>query len=573
MLKKLKFIAFIFIGLNSWSQKPMVQLIVEPKTAQVGEEITITVKTNIGNNIDIDLPASYLDGNTVMRGSNIEMDYNTGKLISFFYLSQTGTMTKEGSFVLGPAYVKKGSKVFKSNTLNIKIEKDKPAHFGNDISSRQMRQPAFGIIEKSKNKIYEGEPLVLSAKIYARFSPNYLDGYQPFKIEGVIDEHNLGNNQNISVGETSVKGVQMYSFEYDKKLLFLNQIGKQVVSPFKLNLKTDFDGYSFTSNSTTVEVLALPKGAPKDFTGGVGDFKFARTVKGKDYKQGDVFELIITISGTGNIHNIDKPKLNLPQSMSEYGDPIIEDDYTYSYKGSEGGVKYIYHIQLNKSGSLILPEQTFSYFDPNREEYVTLKEPKLEFNVVVNPSFVDNSKSITNQNNENEQIVSENKELGAKGETDKFLTTEFLVGAIGVPLVIALIFLLIRVGKKKDTSINEKVIPVKTNRTEFRSTIHEQLEKLTIYKDENELYSLIPKIFQKIIAYNKYNDLDLVIGNSELLDELSNLNLQEDVISEVKSILLYCDQARFGMVNNEVSRDEIIINTKTTVVKILAVFD
>ncbi|MFO0494445.1 MAG: hypothetical protein ACK50Y_02845, partial [Flavobacteriia bacterium] len=66
----------------------MVYLEVEPKEAEVGEAITITVKANIQGDVDIDLPAAYVSSYNTMSGMEQEIDYNSGKVITYFYHSQ-----------------------------------------------------------------------------------------------------------------------------------------------------------------------------------------------------------------------------------------------------------------------------------------------------------------------------------------------------------------------------------------------------------------------------------------------------------------------------------------------------
>ena len=53
---------------NAFSQKPLVQLTVEPKTANVGDVITISVKSNVHGDIEVDLPQAFTQGYDIMNG-------------------------------------------------------------------------------------------------------------------------------------------------------------------------------------------------------------------------------------------------------------------------------------------------------------------------------------------------------------------------------------------------------------------------------------------------------------------------------------------------------------------------
>jgi hypothetical protein len=319
-------IVFLFISGLCLAQKPMVLLDIDPKEAEPGEILTVTVKSNIQGELDIELPTGFVHGYNVMNGMEQEMDYNTGKLITYYYMSQTGAMNKEGTFTFGPAYIKKGSKVYRSNTVSVTIKKEVNSNqYSDEITNKQLKQPAFGVIETSKKTIYEGEPVVFNAKVYAHFSPSHLENYQGYSISGVIDKHDVGNNQRILVEETKFKGIRLYTFTYDKNVVFPTGTGKIDVEPYKLILRRGYESVPITSSGTLIEVKPLPS-APSDFAGGVGVFSIERTINGSSFDQGEVFTMTITISGTGNIHNLLEPKLQLPKGFIVYGDPVVKEE-------------------------------------------------------------------------------------------------------------------------------------------------------------------------------------------------------------------------------------------------------
>ena len=77
------------------AQNAEVILSIEPKNADVGEVVTITVKSNVQGDVEIDnLPSSFVYGYDVMNGMNQEMDHNTGEVITYYFLSQTGAFGK-----------------------------------------------------------------------------------------------------------------------------------------------------------------------------------------------------------------------------------------------------------------------------------------------------------------------------------------------------------------------------------------------------------------------------------------------------------------------------------------------
>ena len=184
-----------------------------------------------------------------------------------------------------------------------------------------------------------------------------------------------------------VKRKSFYAFEYDKKVIFPIGTGKFTIDPFKLMLRRGIEGLPITSASTAIEVKPLPGNAPKDFIGGVGNFTVSRTVDQTSFKQGDVFTLIIEVSGYGNLQNINEPKLNLPKGFVVYGDAVVKEDITFGSRGAEGKITYEYNIQVTNYGDLVFPATSLSYFDPNKEQYVQINTESTPLNVQKNSGF------------------------------------------------------------------------------------------------------------------------------------------------------------------------------------------
>ncbi len=366
----------IYSGIVScvFAQKAVVKLEVDPKITQSGESITVTIKSNIQGEIDIDLPSAFINGYSVMNGMEQETDYNTGRVITYFYYSQEGIIKKDGNYTFGPAYIKSGSKTYKSNTVNVTIRKEPIVNSSGEVTSKQMRQAAFGIIERNKSKLYEGEPLILNAKIYSRFYPTHFEDYQTYMPEGALEKQSLSSSNQLVAERVKMKGVELYAINHDRSLIFPNKPGKLQIDPYRLILKRGFEGMPVISSGSVIEILPLPSNQPKSFIGMVGKLKMSQSLSQTDVKKGDVVKLNITLEGTGNIHNVNNPKINLPKGITLYGDPKVKEDYTFTAGGAEGKIEYEYTIQINKEGSFDLPPLLVSYFDPKIEKYVTLKE-------------------------------------------------------------------------------------------------------------------------------------------------------------------------------------------------------
>jgi hypothetical protein len=550
---------------NAFSQKPLVQLTVEPKTANVGDVITISVKSNVHGDIEVDLPQAFSQGYDIMNGMEQETDYNTGRTITYYFYSHTGTFDKEGTFTVGPAYVKKGNKVYRSNTVSVTIKKLAPEIQSDvQLTARQLREPAFGIITQSAKSIYEGQPLVLSAKIYTRFNATHLENYRTFSMDGVIDKHDIGNSSRILLEEARIRGNSYYTFDYDKKVVFPTGSGKKKIEPFKLILHSAFDAVNITSSGATVEVKPLPSGAPSSFTGGVGAFTISREVSDIRMRQGDVFTMKVTIAGTGNLQNIGEPKLHLPDGFVLYGDPVMTEDLSYSIKGAEGSITFEFNIQVNRAGDLSLPQTTFAYFDPTKEKYIESSTEPMILKIQQNPNF-------QNTSNGEQPLASTldlwgpmRDEIDVSNEKGVGFGSPLYWGIIGSPLFIAFLFGLWL--RRKDLAPIQPEPPTRLSREE----INAQFEQLSsVYSERNaNFFSAIQGTVEQEI--NQRLDLNNTgpCTREMVVHQLIKHGASDVQIARYTTLISTCENAQYGMGINAIDAENLLIEARLFVLEL-----
>ncbi|MFM7682260.1 MAG: BatD family protein, partial [Bacteroidota bacterium] len=535
-MKKLGFFSiFIFTVIQLIGQKPIVKLEIEPKSVQVGDEIVVTVKTNIQGEIDIDFPSAFVNGYAVMNGMEQEMDYNTGRVISLYYYSQNGVLKKEGSYTFGPAYVKSGSKIYKSNTVEVVVQKEAFINSSGEISAKQLKQNAFGVIEVSKKKVYEGEPLILNAKVYSKFYPTHIEDYQSYNAKGILDKHELSANNRLVANQERVKNIELYGITYDRSLVFPNGAGKMQIDPFKLILKRGFEGMPVVSTGIVVEVLPLPKNQPKSFIGMVGKLSMNCELNKKEIKKGDVFSIKMTLQGTGNLHNIDFPKINLPKGLTLYGDPKQTEKYTFTTNGVEGKVDLEYTIQVNKEGSFNIPPIEVSYFDVKAKKYVTIKSDEIILDGDEVKLSSTNSKGKTTVIAEKQTNLSESKNK----ESDSLFNSPFVWVSLSSLLLIAGFVGISARTKKSSTIAFDKSISEEITLKLNWNDVENQLKDAEIALQQNDSNKLIANLENAILTGIRIatNESSLSKNSSELLNLLKT-NMQDDGLSnQLKAIL------------------------------------
>lgn len=114
------------------------------------------------------LPSAFIKGYGVNTYSQYIQDVNTGNMIQEHIVVINGAFSKAGTYKVGPFYVKDGNISKKSNVVTVKVSSG-PVTSTVDFSKDQLKKPAFGIIERSSNKVYEGQALVLNAIVYSKY--------------------------------------------------------------------------------------------------------------------------------------------------------------------------------------------------------------------------------------------------------------------------------------------------------------------------------------------------------------------------------------------------------------------
>lgn len=448
-------IIFTFVSFVAWNQKANVCLTVEPEEVGVNQNVSITIKSNVEGDIVENWPSNFLKGYGIQSLSRYVQDVNTGQMIQEHIVVFNGSFTKVGKYKIGPFYVKAGNKTYTSNSVKINVTSSPNQSGGGDVSNRQLREPAFGVVEVSSQKIYEGEPLVVSGRVYSKertFGRPVLK--RNFEFVGVNDEQAL--QQAESWEDVTLKNKQFVSFAFEKKVLFPVGSGTLTIQPFEIYLPFGSHGFNIISSTPVVEVVSLPPNPPTDFIGAVGEFDVVQNLQQKKIKQGDIIQVDVVVKGNGNLHAIEKPTLRVPKGMTTYGDPEIKENYLFTSLGAVGEVTYTFHIQVAKEGKQKIEPVQIAYFDPKQEQYIQVKaKNEIVIDVAGNPKFelANETDSLSSSTLANETNFKTKNQKGLFSKENEMVW----IGAGGFVLLLsALFFLVFRKKKPKETIIEEK---------------------------------------------------------------------------------------------------------------------
>lgn len=553
-MKSNLFILLTFFLGHLLAQETEVHLSLNSATYDIGEPMTVTVKTNTHGEIDIDFPSAFIHGYDVMNGMEQDMDASTGKVTTYYYLSQTGTINKPGKYTIGPAYIKIGNKSFESNTVNIEIG-EKVKMTGGLITKQQLKDPAFGVILTNKNEIYEGEPLIISAKVYSTFEPTNFDGYHSYELDALTDKHDISKSSRILIDKEHFKNNDYFSFEYDKNVIFPTGVGTTVLMPFKMTILQGFSGYSLSSGAKKIKVKALPDNEPTDFISAVGDFNFTRVIKDSTIKQGNVFKMSLIVEGSGNIHNISNPRLTLPQGFVIYGDPIINEQYSFGTKGASGYIEFTYNIQVNNAGEHSIPPMSVSYFNPQKGKYITVQSDTNYITVLANPKY--NHTAKTNQKNDDSiHIYPEPMKEKREASTETSFNTALYWSSISTPLLFSLLFIAFRRSSNKNKcpeQIEIKETIIRTNKRE------NELKKASQCSNYSAYYKLSEEIIIEYIiqtsGISSMNSRDVIVNSIE----------DKELSKRISDLLKTMDLCKYGLGDTNIDFEQVKSETENII--------
>jgi BatD DUF11 like domain len=139
--------------------------------------------------------------------------------------------------------------------------------------------------------------------------------------------------------------------------------------PTKLSLK---------SEPVTLEIKSLPANPPASFSGAVGHFAMTAEAKPKNLQVGDPITVTATISGRGNFDRMGAPGLEDERGWHKYppSAKFKQDDDV----GISGAKTFEMVISPNEKKSSI-PPLSFAYFDPLKEDYVTVRSDPIPVQV------------------------------------------------------------------------------------------------------------------------------------------------------------------------------------------------
>jgi hypothetical protein len=314
---------------------------------------------------------------------------------------------KSGTYKIPPQSIRAGKDNLQTPELTLQVA-DSPRAAASTGSNRapsgntQAREDkiAFAELLVPKKIAYVGEMIPVVVRIgfnsrtrVAEMAPPQVSG-QGFTVQQLGEpERNLENieggsyvvfNYKTAISAARVGNFQIGPVEQKANILVPRRSSGTRRRPFDPFSEDPFSDPFFTlpfgglmeqheidvkSDPVSLEVKALPAGAPPTFSGALGSFSMTAEANPKRVQIGDPITIKAAISGRGNFDRMDAPELSDERGWHKYppSSNFKQDDDV----GISGTKTFELVVSPNEKLTNV-PPLAFSYFDPVKEKYVTL---------------------------------------------------------------------------------------------------------------------------------------------------------------------------------------------------------
>jgi len=318
---------------------------------------------------------------------------------------------QKGEYTIGAASIQANGKTLRTRPQSLKIT-DSPAPGSNtqqpasnrpvSIDDIQTQSADRGVSSKdvfvrivlSKPTAYEQEAIECTIKLYTKFGisqffPTKQPSFDGFLIEDI--------NFQSSLNQREIYNGQPYAVALLKKcIIYPQKSGKLTINSGNYDINVvQYDNTNLgfitmstprerkiqvSSNTASIDIKPLPTPKPEGFTGAVGQFNISSRLVGNKFRTNDAATLIYTISGTGNIKYVKEPEIDFPSEFEVYTPKSTYDTKVVGANVS-GTMTTEYTFVPQNVGKFTIGSDKFVYFDPAKNDYVTLTTPSYPITV------------------------------------------------------------------------------------------------------------------------------------------------------------------------------------------------
>ena len=395
------FMVLLTVSLLGFAQEEQTQFEVVLSKNRLGLNERLRVSFEMNKDGDLFEPPAFSDFEVLMGPSqSTSSSWINGK--RSFSRSYTYVLKpkKQGTLSIKPAYITIEGERYATEEKRVEVTAAVANPNAPKTAQDVANESLYLVASISKPRPYENEAVLVTYTLY--FSPQvYINNFVP------VDNPSYNNfwSQDIPINEyqtrkTTYKNELFNAVDLKQVVLYPQKSGELPIEPFSLELyvqiptgRRDFFGDPImrsatkvvSAGSSVINVKALPSvDRPENFSGAVGSFNFETTANKTTLDANESLQIEVKVSGAGNLKLLKLPELNLPSSLEQY-EPEFNDEVTVSAAGMKGAVSQTYTVVPRYVGNYPVNALSFTYFDPEKERYVSLSSAPLGISVENGP--------------------------------------------------------------------------------------------------------------------------------------------------------------------------------------------
>ena len=526
-----------------------------------------------------------LAGPAVSQGSSVQIvNGSMTKSVSYTYtfvlLPQAA-----GNVTVGAAEVKVDGTTYRTRPLPVEIVNEgegsgarqqsgshRPDDAQTDAQSQIGKDDILLRAVVSRTSVYKNEPLHVAFKLYTRVPyvnivPESAPSFNGFWSQDLTDP-NAGR-----VGRETYNGKVYETRVLYDYLLYPQQVGSLTIDPVDMTVVAQvvvqsrhadpfFGGgrevfnvpRKVQSQRATVQVKALPAGAPASFSGAVGNFTMDTQFPSERIAANSGATVTVKISGTGNLTFVQAPKLPLPTSFEQYNVKTTESINT-SASGISGYRQFEYPFIARAEGAYDIEPIEFTYFDPQRVQYVTLKSKPLTLEITPDARGGGDAVVMQGRGMSKEEVKMLGQDIrfiklgGAQLRSER---VPFIFSAAYWILLLGVLalFTMIYVALRKQIRESQNVALVRGKRA--NKVAVQRFRAAKRYMEEQNRHAFYEEMLRALWGYmsDKFNIPVANLTKENVREELHKRGVSSEDSQRFTDIITRCDEAQYSPVES-----------------------
>ena len=349
--------------------------------------------------------APSFDGLDILAGPTVSTGYQYQNINGTSSQKTTLTITyvvmarNAGTVTIGAASIDVKGRTYTTKATPVEVVaesaddrrdgEERAAEQGNAVRNKVAQDDILLRLNLSRANVYKGEPIRASLTLYTRvgiagFENVKFPSFNGFWSQELPTDNYTTHRQTLDGKVYDTRIIKEY-------LLYPQQTGTLMIDPAEMTAvaqvvvrnNNNFDPFfgsgadvynvqrKLSTGRTEVTVKELPAGAPASFNGAVGSFTLSGEQPPADLRANSAATYTVKISGTGNLTFLQAPALDMPSSFEMY-DVRTTEALRTTTAGTTGYRQFEYPFIARAEGEYDIAPVEFSYFSPEKNDYVTL---------------------------------------------------------------------------------------------------------------------------------------------------------------------------------------------------------